>query len=705
MRVALRRDLFAVLAIALVTAGLLASPRAQLLRGLSLDVLVPLRHAVFGLRRAPEAAPVAIVALDEETYRTPPFAGTPKVFWTPQLGAVIAALHDAGAASIGLDLIYPTSLESHLPGFERGFLRNLRQASRDGRLVLAKVQHRNEPILPTPAQSFAVGHGANIRSVNLPDDDDGVIREAPLMFERDSAEGAGYEIAFALELAARAKGNAPAIGEDGSVRLGGLLLADRPDGVVPIAFPGTTAAYPTYSLADIAACAEKGDTDFLRAQFAGKVVLIGTFLDVEDRKLTSQRFSRAPEEGANGPRCAFAAPQDLGVPTALRDEIPGVFIHAAFIDNLLNGEIARRLGGPADWLIVFAFALAAAGLARALVPLVAVGAYAVLSAIWMVVATLAFQALLVLPLLAPLVAGTLAFAAMSGFRFMVTERDKRRLHRMFGLYLAAKVIDQMVESGRSPELGGEEREVTIFFSDVAGFTRLSEGMTPNDLVELLNRYLSAMTEVIEDHGGFVDKYIGDAIVAVFGAPYDAADHAVQAVRAALACRDRLDALNREFAAADEPSIAQRVGINTGPALVGNIGSRRRFNYTVMGDAVNLASRLEGANKAFGTQILVSEETAARCPSDVPLLEIDRILVVGRDEPVTVFSPIGLDDGDIGGAYRAALAAYRAGRFGEAARAWARQDAVPAARAMATRAAELAASPPAAWDGVTRLSEK
>ncbi|MDA0704640.1 MAG: CHASE2 domain-containing protein, partial [Proteobacteria bacterium] len=576
-------------------------------------------------------------------------------------------------------------------------------SSQDGRLVLAKVQHRNEPIGPTPAQSFAVGHGANIRSVNLPDDADGVIRDAALMFRREAAAGGGYEMAFALDLAARAKGNTPVIGEDGSVAWAGMVLADSPDETIPIAFPGTTAAYPTYSFADIVACVEKGDGDFLRTQFAGKVVLIGGFLDEEDRRLTSQRFSGAREQGANGPRCALQPPEGLGAPTAARDAIPGVFIHAAVIDNLLNGEIASRPGGLVQWFLGFAFALAATGLARAMAPLAAAGS--LLAAVWTVTATVAFQALIVLPLLPPLAAGGLGFAAMTGFRIMVTDRDKRRLYRMFGLYLAAKVIDRMVESGRSPELGGEEREVTIFFSDIAGFTRLSEGRTPSDLVELLNRYLSAMTDVIEEHGGFVDKFIGDAIVAAFGAPYDAEDHAAQAVRAAIACGVRLNALNREFAQRGEPNFGQRIGINTGSVLVGNIGSRRRFNYTVMGDAVNLASRLEGANKAFGTEILVSEATAARCGDAVPLLEIDRITVVGRDEPVTIFSPLNPDQEGCEQAYGEALSAYRAGRFEEAARTWAALVDIPGAGAMAERATDMAAAPPPDWRGVTSLLEK
>lgn len=705
LRGALRRDLFAAFAIAFVASGLIASPPANVLRGLSLDILVPLRHVVFGLKRPPSAAPVAIVALDEETYRTPPFAGTPKVFWTPQIGAVIEGLHGAGAVAIGVDLIYPTSLESYLPGFERPYLRGLRRASEDGRLVLAKVQHRDQPIAPSPAQSFAVGHGANIRSVNLPDDADGVIRDAALMFRRDAAAGGGYETTFALELAARAKGSAPVIGEDGSVTWDGMVLADDPDGTIPIAFPGTTAAYPAYSFGDIVACVERGESDFLRTQFAGKVVLIGGFLDEEDRRLTSQRFSSAREQGANGPRCALPPPEGLGAPTSVRDAIPGVFIHAAVIDNLLNGEIANRPGGLVGWLIGFAIALAATGMARAMAPPAAAGAFAALAAGWTAAAILAFQALIVLPLLPALAAGGLGFAAMAGFRIMVTDRDKRRLRRMFGLYLSAKVIDRMVESGRIPELGGEEREVTVFFSDLAGFTRLSEGRTPSDLVELLNRYLSAMTDVIEEHGGFVDKYIGDAIVAVFGAPYDAVDHAAQAVRAAIACGDRLASLNREFAQGGEANFGQRIGINSGTVLVGNIGSHRRFNYTVMGDAVNLASRLEGANKAYGTEILVSEATALRCGTAVPLLEIDRITVVGRTEPVTIFVPLRADQEDSEKTYGAALSAYRAGRFDEAARSWAALVLIPGAAAMADRAAKMAAAPPTDWNGVTSLIEK
>ena len=155
------------------------------------------------------------------------------------------------------------------------------------------------------------------------------------------------------------------------------------------------------------------------------------------------------------------------------------------------------------------------------------------------------------------------------------------------------------------------RDVTVWFSDVAGFTGISEKLSPGELVALMNEYLTAMTDIVEAHGGFVDKYIGDAIVAVFGAPHDDPDHALSAVRAALACQAKLSELNRDAVAFKGHRLACRIGINTGAMLVGNIGSRRRFNYTVMGDAANLASRLEGVNKMYGTRILASAATADR----------------------------------------------------------------------------------------------
>src|SRR5215831_19580643 len=189
-----------------------------------------------------------------------------------------------------------------------------------------------------------------------------------------------------------------------------------------------------------------------------------------------------------------------------------------------------------------------------------------------------------------------------------------------------------------PALGGEMRDVTIYFSDIADFSSIAEKIPPTELVAAMNEYLSAMTDVIEEHGGFADKYIGDSIVAVFGAPLDDPDHATNAVRAALQCSARLgtlDRVSREFGGTPR----QRIGINSGSALLGNIGSRRRFNYTVLGDMVNLASRLEGANKYFGTSIIASEATVALTGAGFVWRELDIVRVQGRSQPVKIFEPL------------------------------------------------------------------
>jgi adenylate cyclase len=212
---------------------------------------------------------------------------------------------------------------------------------------------------------------------------------------------------------------------------------------------------------------------------------------------------------------------------------------------------------------------------------------------------------LVPPLVEPFFAGLVAVVATIGYRFGVIDRDKRFLRKSFGLYLAPPVIDKMVLSHKPPELGGETRLVTVYFSDVAGFSTFSEQLAPTTVVKLMNAYFAEMSDILEEYGGFTYQYVGDAMVSLFGAPLDDPDHATNAVRAALRCRQRLDEINRNGALFMGHQIRQRIGLNSGEVLVGNIGSRRHLSYTAMGDAVNLASRLEGANKFFGTSIIAS----------------------------------------------------------------------------------------------------
>jgi adenylate cyclase len=712
----LRRNAVVAIIIAVTAALIAISPAFGLLNGISVDALTALRWLAFGQMRDPASSPAVVVAIDEETYRTPPFANTPNVTWTPEIGRVLTAVVDGGAKVVGFDSVFSTSIEqSEMPfgdetlgarvrGFDRDFLRALALASRSGKVVLGQTQqHQEHPNLPSPGQRFAVGQGANIRALNVETDRDNVVRRMPLTFSVDGA----VVPSMPVELAARALGAVPERAADGTLTLGGYRIPVAVSNSMTLNFEGGSDDIPTYSLADLRACAEKGNVEFFRRHFDGKVVLIGTVLDTEDRKLTSKRFATAPE-GARAERCAL-----LAQPAAnafVRDSISGVYVHATAVNNLIHRDALTEFGFAGGLTIAIIFAALIASAALALPPVAATLAYLGLALSWTGAATVALAQAQALPLAEPLIAGLLALGATIAYRFAIADQDKRLLRQSFALYLAPEVIEKLMASHKPPVLGGELRNITVLFSDVAGFSSFSEAMAPGELVTLMNTYLTAMTDIIEAHGGFVDKYIGDAIVAVFGAPLDDPDHAAHAVRAALACRARLEELDRHAAAFKGQKLSARIGLNSGEALVGNIGSHRRFNYTAMGDAVNLASRLEAANKYFTTTIMASEATVSLANAAFAWRELGAIRVKGRNQLVKVFEPLAIAGEESieqkmrAAAYAEALACWRARDFvGAADRFAAIAETDPPSALFLKYATEFAKRPPGPnWEPVTTL---
>ncbi len=213
------------------------------------------------------------------------------------------------------------------------------------------------------------------------------------------------------------------------------------------------------------------------------------------------------------------------------------------------------------------------------------------------------------------------------YRFFVVEREKRALQKNFAHYVDPEVVKQIALKNEEIQLGGERKNMTILFSDIAGFTTLSEKMKTQDLFLFMTSYLSNMTDILTAHGGTLDKYIGDAVMGFFGAPLQSDDHAVKACMTALAMRKRLPEFNREVQKYGIPEIDFRVGIASGDdVMVGNIGSRDRFNYTVLGDTVNLASRLEGTGKEYGVHIILSDKTRAQIGDTFLTRELDTIAV-------------------------------------------------------------------------------
>ena len=711
------RDACAALIVAVCAGSVTALPALDALHGLSIDVLTALRWHVYGPTQAPASSPAVVVALDEETYRTPPFKGTPSVTWTREIAEVLSAVIAGGAKVVGFDIVFPTSIEqSEIPfgdetlgakvrGFDADFLRALALGARAGKVVLGEAQNGNFPIQPAPGQRIAVGRYRNIRSLNAYTDADDVVRRMPLTVVTD-----GVAVpSMSVELAARALGNTPEMTPDGAMVLSGYRIPSAVPNTLTLNFDGGADAIPTFSLADLSACINKGDTDFFRRYFDGKVVLVGSRLDIEDRQITSERFATAPES-ANGPRCALAAP---AAQTFARDSIPGVYIHATAVNNLINRDALIEFGRLSNGLTAIAFSAAAAFAVLVLPLFAAIIACLTAAGAWAGCAIFAFRHAVALPLIEPLFAAGITVVATTGYRFLIADKDRRFLRKSFALYLAPAVIERMMTSNKPPALGGETRNVTIYFSDVAGFSAISEKLKPSDLVTLMNEYLSAMTETIQEHGGFVDKYIGDAVVAVFGAPLDDPDHATNAVRAALRCRERLGELNRSLPLLQQRHIAQRIGLNSGDALVGNIGSRQRFNYTVMGDTVNLASRLEGVNKYFGTSILVSESTYKLAQTACSWREIDIIRVLGRSEPVRVYEPLAPKGQETpqqtmyAADYAAALARWRARDFAACVKALS-SSAIsdPPSRMLHERAKQFNSNPPGPdWDGVTAMEAK
>lgn len=445
--------------------------------------------------------------------------------------------------------------------------------------------------------------------------------------------------------------------------------------------PGRT--FTTYSFADV-----------LRPEFDSKllndkIVLVGaTAPDLHDQYFTA---------------------------SARNEAMAGVEIQANLVESYLQRAVVRQIEDEIYYLLLFIGLGIICGLSvfglrwYYSLPLMFIFIILFLAAV-----TVAFTFEFLISILYPVLLMLLIYSAAYLVKYLLESREKQKIRAGFSQYVAKEVVDELIAHPEKLNLGGVRRELTILFSDIRGFTSLSEKMRPEELVNYLNDYLSAMTAVIMQNKGVVDKFIGDAIMALWNAPLLNEDHRAYGIRTALLMQRRLKEFNAEMKARGEPEIKIGVGINSGEVVVGNLGSHQRFDYTAIGDDVNLASRLESLTKFYGVGILASEKTAAAVKDKFVLRHIDTTAVKGKQAGVTLFEVMGFVEekkqfAELLEDFNRAMALYREQKWSEAARAFEKlQQKYPGDRPIEIyleRSIAYEQNPPVDFDGVFRADFK
>ncbi len=655
----------------------------ELIDGFVYDVAVTLRSALD--RRTEPASPVAIIAVDSRSLDSEELTTTPRVFMAPQWSAMLDAVFDGGAKAVAFDIIFAYSASSFSRDYDKPFLSAL---VRHGDKVVVGRSARTPMIDPIAA----VLDDESVGFVELKHDADGVYRR----------------VARHREVASHTPGAPPEkVNGLAAALLDRVGMGPMPESVL-LAPRQHLETMPTYSLIDVLRCAQTAPETIARL-FKDKLVLVGTTLPEEDRKTTPDRFMKpAPARDIpNEP--GVCRLEHLGASDPTNDTVPGVYVHAAavaaVVQNRVPGEIGIGLRG------VFAGLLAAATAFLAVVVRPWVGAIAGAVAVPLLI--LLAAALLaegwVLPVAAPFLgmAGSALFAY--AVRYLIEERRRRRVEHAFGHYLAPSLVARLSADRGDLQLGGETRELTVMFADLSGFTALSEKISAAELMAVTNRYLAFIVDCVEAEGGYVDKFIGDAVMGIWGAPISDPEHAIKAVRAARATVERIEAEWRTTTARGEPGFTVKIGVNSGPAVVGNVGTEKRMNYTAVGETVNISSRLESLPKDYGCSVVVGENTARLAAGAFVFLELDLIRVKGKQQPIAVFEPLaeGAEPGEAlrerMDTYAQGLKLYRSGKFAAARTVWRTIEPGPCASAAAAMTERcqyyIDNGAPVPWDGV------
>ncbi|GHV53196.1 guanylate cyclase [Synergistales bacterium] len=540
-----------------------------------------------------------------------------------------------------------------------------------------KLYHAPTAILPLPVLTEV----ASLGLINAYPDYDGVIRQAPLIISVGGKIFPSLALS-SLMTALGVKNLTIGYGEDGTefIRAGEFTVPVNSNGTINVPFIGGSGTYDYVSVSDVL----KGevDPDFL----AGRVVFVGT--------------------SAAGLRDIRATPYD--------EIYPGVELHAAVVDAIITGNAITI---PPSTPAIQALGILLAGLISTIVfgfarPRIYIPVAAALIASAIAASRHYFREGIYITPLYVAVTVIIVGVALLFLRFWHEEKQKVMLRKTFSRYISPEIVKRIMKE-RGDLFSGEERELSIIFTDIRGFTTLSEKLTPHQIVSLLNRYFTPMTAIVLDREGTLDKFIGDALMAFWNAPLDVPGHPALAVGAAVAMQERLNTLNEELEEEYGLSIRIGAGVHTGLAYVGNMGSADRVNYTLIGDNVNLASRLEGLCPKYGVKVVVSEDTMAACGEEFAWQFIDTISVKGKTQPVSIYTPMSRSDeferADELARWKAACELYIAGDFAASETAFCSLCSdFPDSKLYdiyGERASQLRENPPENWNGVWVFTSK
>jgi len=532
---------------------------------------------------------------------------------------LIDRLSREGAKIIGIDIImsepYPEDQDQELARaakkfgnvvFPSKFEETTRRISWKGKEVKLKEEVLKEPI-------EAISKSGDVGYLNLPHDSDGFVRRFTPVREYQEERYASFDLKIVARFLGIPLGDLRYFPFD-HLRIGDRSIPLNHFDSAYINFAGPAGKFERFSFSQV--------TEGLYApgSFKGKIVLVGpTFLDSKD----------------------FFPTPFLEEKEGEKYFLSGVEIHANIINTILQAKFIKPSSPVLDRLIIVLGGMLVAILSLRLSMLRGALLVSLIVLAYLAVSKWLFDHNILLTTIAPVGTFGAAYISQVVFRYFTEEREKRHIRGMFQKYVSPEVVDKLIHDPAGLRLGGEKRHLSVLFSDIRGFTTISEKLPPEEILNQLNQYLSAMTTVVLRNGGMLDKYVGDAIMAVFGAPLELENHALVACKTALEMMEELRPLQKIWETESKSILDIGIGINTGEMVIGNVGSPKRMDYTVIGDNVNLASRLEGANKELGTHIIISGSTYEMVKRDVAVRALGEIKVKGRETQVPIYELMGM----------------------------------------------------------------